>query len=236
MARFALRDDRPCRLCLAPDGPHRFGGRSAHKGVTPRGAHIALHLVLLLDLRDPNCPVRSDGPVTYLPLYYPLKYGVGGPELQYRVVSDTEIEILHISDRAPDAEDQQYVRVPELPASPARILPLTYEQARILAFAGGYFQPDEKDRNILRDLTRHHPLILVGGYRRLPVNAGDPACRNPGCESFGRRVRVTVIASVPPVPVNGSDEFWHEYQGGDVKFYFCLCNHCATVIAFNVSS
>src|SRR5688500_4357600 len=102
MASFALENGRPCRLRLSAAGPHRFGGAPAHRGVTPRGTRTPLHLLLLLDLADPNCPVRSDAGVRYLPLYYPLKYGVGGPTVQYAVASDDEIEILHLSDDAPD--------------------------------------------------------------------------------------------------------------------------------------
>jgi hypothetical protein len=194
-----------------------------------------LHLLLLLDLADPNCPVRSDAAVRYLPLYYPLKFGFGGPMVQYAVTSDEEIEILHLSDESPDPEDEQYVRVAKLPSSLAEVVPLRYEEARIISFAGGHFQPNAEDWSILDDLNREHDLILIGGRRRLPVNAGDVICRNPECEFFERRVWVDVIASVPPVAVNGTDEFWHEYQGGDVEFYFCLCRYCTTLIAFNVA-
>ena len=235
MASFALEDGRPCRLRLGPAGPHRFGGKPAHRRVTPRGTRTPLHLLLLLDLREPNCPVKSDGTVSHLPLYYPLKYGAGGPAVQYAVTAEDEIEILYLSDETPDPEDEQYVRVAELPSSPAQIVPLRYEEARIVSFAGGYFQPNPEDRAILEGLTREHDLILIGGRRRLPETAGDVICRNHGCEFFERRVRLEVIASVPPVPVRGSDDFWHEYQGGHVAFYFGLCHYCRTVIAFNVA-
>jgi hypothetical protein len=87
----------------------------------------------------------------------------------------------------------------------------------------------------LEELEREHPLILIGGHRRLPVNAGDVVCRNPDCEFYSRSVWVDIIASIPPVPVNGADDFWHEYQGGDVDFHFCLCHYCRTIIAFNVA-
>jgi hypothetical protein len=236
MASFAMKDGPPCRLRLASAGPHRFGGPPAHRGVTPRGTRTALHLLLLLDVADPSCPVQSERVVRYLPLYYPLKFGVGGATVQYAVTSDDEVEILHLSDVAPDPVDEQYVRVPELPSSPAQIVPLRYEEARILSFAGGYFQPNAEDRALLDELNREHDLILLGGRRQLPVNAGDVICRNRGCEFFGRRVWLDVIASLPPVPVRGSDAFWHEYQGCHVEFYFGLCRYCRTVIAFNVAA
>src|SRR5688572_13815326 len=102
MASFVLKDGRPYRLQLASAGPHRFGGPPAHRGVTPRGTRTPLQLLLLLDLADPNCPVRSDSAVRYLALYYPLKFGGGGPTVQYAVTSDGAIEILYLSDDAPD--------------------------------------------------------------------------------------------------------------------------------------
>jgi hypothetical protein len=191
--------------------------------------------LLLLDLADPACPVKSDGRVRYLPLYYPLKFGCGGSIVQYAVTSDDAVELLHLSDEIPDPEDQQYVGVAELPSSPAEIVPLRYEEARIVSFAGGYFQPNAEDRAILDELNREHDLILIGGHRRLPLNAGDVICRNRRCEFANRRVWLDVIASLPPVAVRGSDDFWHEYQGGYVEFYFGLCRYCRTVIAFNVA-
>jgi hypothetical protein len=235
MGSFTLKDHRPCRLRLGSTGTHRFGGSPAHEGVTPARSDTPLHLLLLLDLADPNCPFESDGKIRYLPLYYPLKYGHGGPSVQYAVLSDGQIEILYMSEEVPDPDGQQYVRVRDLPSRPAEILPLRYEEARILAFAGGYFQPNAEDLAILKELNHDHRVILIGGRRRLPLNAGDVICRNPACQSFNHRVSVDIIATIPPVPVNGQNDFWFEYQGGDVEFYFCLCEHCRTIIAFNVA-
>lgn len=220
---------------IGTPGPHRFGGAPSHCGVVPPNTNTALHLLLLLDLADEACPFECGGATRYLPLYYPLKYGLGGPNLQYVVVSDDEIKILYMSDDAPDAENEQYVRIGQLPSAPAQIVPLSYEEARILAFAGGYFQPNADDGAILNALNREHPLVLIGGHRRLPRNAGDVICRNPECAFFTRRVWFDVIAVIPPVPINGADDFWHEYQGGHLDFYFGLCHHCHTIIAFNVA-
>jgi hypothetical protein len=64
---------------------------------------------------------------------------------------------------------------------------------------------------------------------------GDMLCQNPACEFFGRPVWVQVIAAIPPIPVNGVDDFWHEHKGAlDMDFYFVLCHYCKTIIAFNV--
>ena len=207
-----------------------------HRGVTPANTDVPLHTLLLLDLADPNCPIKSDGMTRYLPLYYPLKYGFGGPAAQYAVLSDEEIKILYMSAEVPDAEEEQYVREPQLLASWAEIVPLCYEEARILAFDDGYFQPNADDMAILRELEREHSLILIGGHRRLPVNAGDIICRNRECQFFNRRVWLDVVASIPPVEINGATDFWYEYEGACMEFYFGLCRYCKTVIAFNVSS
>lgn len=236
MTSFKLKDGRPCRLRLGSRGPHRFGGPPAHRGVIPPHTNTALHLILLLDLADEACPFVCQGTTRYLPLYYPLKYGCGGPSIQYTVVSDDAVKILHLSDETPDAEDEQYVQVAELPSASAEITPLSYEEARILAFAGGYFQPNADDWATLNGLTREHPLVLIGGCHRLPLNAGDVICKNPDCKFFDRRVWFDVIAAIPPVPINGVDDFWYEYQGGGVDFYFGFCNYCHTIIGFNVAS
>ena len=79
-------------------------------------------------------------------------------------------------------------------------------------------------------------MIEIGGSWPLHPNAGDVVCRNPACESVDRRVYFEPIARIPPVQVNGRDEFWHEYQGASMWFYFGLCYHCGTVIAFNVAT
>jgi hypothetical protein len=236
MISFSLKNYRPYRLVLAEAGPHCFGGPPRHAGAVPGKTDTPLHHFLSLDLSDPHCPVMADGPVGHLPLYYPLKYGLGGSAVQYAVLSDTEIKLLYLSDESPDDDDQQYVQVSALPASQARSIPLKYEEARILTFmtVDGYFQPSNKDGAVLDRLGRQN-LISLGG--RLPIpNAGDVICRNDRCEFFNRRVYFRVVATVPPIPVNGSDEFWHEFQGGAVTFCFGLCQYCGTVIAFNVAS
>jgi hypothetical protein len=234
MASFMLKDGRLCRLRLCTDGPHRFGGVPVHRGVTPANTDTPLQTILLLDLADGNCPIKSDGTTRYLPLYYPLKYGA--PAVQYAVLSDDEIKILYMSDEVPAAEERKNVRVQQFPASSAEILPLRYEEARILEFVGGYFQPNANDSAILRELEHDHPIILIGGYRRLPVNAGDVICRNLECQFFNRRLWLDVVASIPPVPINGADDFWYEYKGANMELYFGLCRYCKTIIAFNVAS
>lgn len=217
-----------------------------HEGVVPPGTTVPLQLVLSLDLTDSICPIQDRRGITTLPLYYPFKYGTGGPEIQYAVRSNSEIEILHLSSPAPDADDSQYLQVNQLPRTSFELLPLTYEEARILAFLSdrgyfpaileteGQFKPSSEDRRIIDHLDLRN-LIRVGNQLARIPNMGDIICRNPSCKCFNGRVYFRPIATVPPIPVDGSDDFWHEFQGGYVRFCFGLCYFCNTVIAFNVA-
>src|SRR6516162_9474248 len=107
MSNVKLKDYRPYKLAFSRMGSHRFGGPVTHRGACPRRAKVPLHRLLSLDLRDKSCPIETTNPIRYLPLYFPLKYGQGGPELQYTVISDSKIKIIHLSDPKPDADESQ---------------------------------------------------------------------------------------------------------------------------------
>ncbi|QDU53842.1 hypothetical protein [Aeoliella mucimassa] len=225
---------RPFRLVPSDQGPHRFGGVSTVNGSTPSGSTVPLQLVLELDLTDKKLPVEADAPLARLPLFYPFKYGCGGPEVQYAVLSDNEIQILYMSDPEPDEPDEQYVQVDQLPSVALALEPLSYEQARIMTFMeyNGYFQAEGDDKQLRNDL--HDPFYLpFGGQRGSIPNAGDVICRNPECEFHDRSVHFQCLTMVPPIPVAGDTSFWYEYEG-DVAFCFGLCYYCGTVIVFNV--
>ncbi len=251
MPRFRLKHDcRPCRLVLGETGPHRFGGVATHNGASPTSSQVALHHVLSFETSDSNCPVTTDGSIRRLPLYYPLKYGAGGAAIQYSVLSDTEIQILYLSPEEADDEDNQYVQVPFLPEARATLIPLEYEEARIIGFmaAEHYFSPNAEDWAIIQrlDFETHQRkreiigsydnIVGVGGLQIRVRDAEDFICRNGQCKLFGRRIGLDVIASIPPIPVSGSDEFWYEFRGADMRFFFGLCPHCGTVIASNQAS
>lgn len=231
---FKFCNDQPFRLVLDNNGRHRFGGPAIHSGIVPPGADVPVQLVLSLDLTDPLVPIDNERGLSQLPLYYPFKYGMGGPEIQYAVRSDTEIEILYISANADDI-NEQYLQVKDLPQAMFEIVPLTYEQARILGFlsSDGFFQPNRDDLAILDELDLDN-LIRVGNRRNLITNAPDIICRNPTCEYHDCRIYFQTIALVPPIPVDGDDDFWYEFQCG-VTFCFGFCYHCGTIIAFNVA-
>lgn len=237
MAAFTLSNHRPFRLVRADDGMHRFGGPASCHGVVPPGTDVPVQHVVSLELADPLVPIEKEPGVTRLPLFYPFKYGCGGPDMQYAVRSDDEIEILYLSDPTPDERDEQYIQVDVLPTAKMALTPLTYEQARILGFmaADAHFQPNDDDRDILNQLDINN-LVQVGGFHPRIPNAPDTICHNPKCEFNERRVYFDAIVLMPPIPINDDDDYWYEFQGAHMTFCFGLCRYCGTVIVFNVAT
>ena len=236
MPNLRLTSERAFRLVSSADGRHRFGGPARHKGIFPNGSDVPLQLVVELDLTDEQVPIAADRPLNSLPLLYPFKYSGGGPVVQYSVISDSEIRILYMSDATADDPESQYLQVCELPSLRLELVPLNYEQARVIAYRyyDAYFAPDEADGEILRQLN--YPFhIMIGGRRPYIINSGDIICHNPECQYHQRRVWFKCLAMIPPIPVNGDTSFWYEFEGG-VSFCFGMCYCCGTMIAFNVCS
>ncbi len=234
---LTLRNRQPFRLVADPDGPHKFGGDSSLQGAVPRDSNVPVQLALSLDLSDPAIPIESEIGLSTLPLCYPFKYGCGGPEMQYTVLSDKEIQIVFLSDLKADAPDEQYIQVSQLPEATFRLEPLSYEQARILGFMNvdAHFQPNKFDWNILNELDTQI-LILIGGYNPQIWDSMGTVCYNPKCVRFNKRVNFESISLLPPISVDGADEFWYEFQGAHMQFCFGLCRYCGAVFATNIAS
>jgi len=230
-------NEKPFRLVPSKTGVHKFGGRCTFSGIVPKKSKVPIQQLLLIDLRDVGAPFRTEPQTRYLPLLYPFKYGTGGPEIQYSIVSDSEIKILYLSDPLPDTPEHQYLKIEELPEQPLVLQALSYEEARCLTFMreNGHFQPNRSDSAILKKLDVNN-LITVGGRRRHITNAPDIVCHNAACECFNKRTHFEFVAAVPPIQINGKDAFWYEFQGGHVDFCFGFCYYCGSVIAFNVAS
>lgn len=193
-------------LTRDPSGRHVFGGKPFHRGITPRGADVPTHRLFVIDLADPELPFDSPD-LQALPLYYPLKYGMGGPGMQYRVLCESEIEIIHITNPEPDPEELAYVKVTEFPECRFRVFPpisdnwqLTFDVATL----GGTLDPGQ-----------------------------DEPCRNPSCPNFGSPSQCELVASIPPIPIEGHDDIWWEYEGGYLFFHFWYCRGCDTIITAN---
>ncbi|TWT39457.1 hypothetical protein [Blastopirellula retiformator] len=228
---------RPFRLVPSASGRHQFGGSLPYHGLCPAGSDVPVQLLASLALTDEAIPFVAEPTLKRLPLYYPFKYGSGGGAMQYGIVSDNEIRILWIGDEQADEPDYQCLQVEQLPSMPLDLVPLAYEEARILGFlrSDGYFQPNAEDNQILDDLDINH-LISCGGGLRHVDNSGPIVCRNPACDQHNLTTAFQPIAMIPPIPVNGEEEFWYEYQGAYMDFCFVLCEFCGTVITFNVAS
>jgi hypothetical protein len=234
--KVSKQNEQPFRLIPSNRGVHVFGGHCKFSGIVPKNSDVPIQQLLVIDLRDAGIPFKTEPQIPYLPLLYPFKYGTGGPEIQYSIVSDTEVEVIYISDPVPDEEEWQYLQVSELPKQPLMLQALTYEEARCVTFMreDGHFQPDRSDLAILKRLDINN-LISLGGRRRHIANAPDIYCRHPECEYYNKRTMFQFVATIPPIPVNGSDEFWYEFQGAHVDFCFGFCYYCKTIIAFNVA-
>ncbi len=240
---LTLRQVPPSRLVLTKSGRHSFGGPATHDGATPNRSKTPLHLMLTLSLADSNCPVQSSQRITRLPLYYPLKYGIGGGAVQYEVLSDSQINILYIDPRRADSPDIEYIHVDSLPPSNAQLIPFTYEQERaLLQLQFGFHPVNAQDLKAL-DALDYNDMIQIGPNPTIGNgNEGDIFCRNPRCGRYRKRIAFQPVATVPPIPVGGTSEFWYEYDARvaaphvidrPLEFLFGLCPHCGTIIATN---
>ena len=227
-------NEQPFRLIPAKKGTHQFGGACGFSGLAPKNSDVPIQQVLLIDLRDSDIPLATEPQIDFLPLLYPFKYGGGGPEIQYSIVSETQVEILYLSDPEPDDPEWQYLQVAELPQQPLALKALTYQEARCLTFMreDGFFQPNRADLKILNKLDVNN-LIKLGGRRNHISNAPIIQCHNPKCDQHNKETVFQFVAMVPPIPVSGEDDFWYEFQGAHVDFCFGLCYYCGTIIAFN---
>ncbi len=210
---------------------HSFGGAARDQGATPAGSSVPMHLLLTLDLADPLVPIApKDAQLSRLPLYYPLRYGSGGGEAQYRVVSDNRIDLYHIVCEEPD--DDPYPFMDEFPERPFRLQPFTYAQFRALLMdeQAPEFEASFWDRRRVRSLDRTH-LIQFGG-RIFPIG-GAPLwqCRNPKCAWSHLQSTLHIFARVSDMPA--ADIAIFDEDGAGVEIYFGLCRKCGSIVTFN---
>jgi len=194
-------------MSIDPNGKHVFGGKATHKGSTPSNTNVPLHKLLSIDLSDSKIPFSVEG-LKKLPLYYPLKYGIGGPSIQYSVLSENEIDIIYMSDPQPDPEDEAYVQVESFP------------EVRL-----------KTDSPVINDDDLSWFTISLGGSETLDHQADY--CENPNCANYHKEPDVELIACVPPFPIPGKEDLWYEFEGAYLLFYFWYCNGCSTIIASN---
>ena len=194
-----------------------------------------MHLLMILDMNDPLVPVEpEDSSLRLLPLYYPLRYGVGGGEVQYSVDGDDRITIL--SDLHKECVDDggDYPYPDQFPELPVSLIPLSYVQHRAIvasAQVANQFGEDPElkaDLQIVRDLDYR---IRFGDTVSPVQGAVQWPCQNKKCRFKGQHVRVDVFASFSSA-LTDEISIWGEY-GDEVEIYFCLMSCCRTITAVN---
>lgn len=199
---------------------HTFGGEVRHKGATAKGASQPLHLFYNFNLNDPNCQVEIPG-CSWLPLYSAIRFN--SSPLYYRIVSDTDIEIIEQSniEIIPDFPYDDYpAAFDKMPVSLCEPEPVNFDEDQEEDWDTRWY-PETPPRPPSRN-----ELIECAFY----INYGflEP-CRNPGCG----KSTVNYLAAFRDewlddegVSIWGGQEY--------VVIVFYLCYSCFTVSTFNL--
>ena len=196
-----------------------------------------MHLMMILDMNDPLVPIQPDeSGLRFLPLYYPLRYGFGGGEVQYSVDSNDKITILSAFHMKSVDEGEDYPFPDQFPQLPASLVPLSYVQHRAIVeseHSSNHFNEDEEckaDLQILKDLD--YWKLARFGDNFSPIQGGiQLCCQNKKCKWKGKVVRVEVFASFRN-SLTDDISIWGEY-GDDVEIYFGLMSCCNTITTVN---
>ena len=216
---------------------HHFGGRALHDGATPRGQKVPMHLLLQLDLRDPLTPIEpKDQDLTYLPLYYPLRYGHGGGSVQYAVNADDRITILSPLHKEPVDDGVEYSFSDKFPELPVTLMPLNYKQYRALTCGGSnHYRHDraqQADHRILRELDSNRMIRLGNTFSPIQGNMGR-RCENPKCEWHKKVVQTRIFAQFTDSVTPEISIFSSPGQTAYVEIYFALMTCCNTITCEN---
>jgi hypothetical protein len=231
MARVRLKTNgeaKPSRLVFGETWHwHRFGGPPVHRGVIPKRGKLPLHHVLTLDLTDPLVPTVCTGRgVRLLPFYFALNYGVEDCTAQYRVVSDSSIEILHVG-RA-RRKDNSAAVVDMLPERPFSLVPLTYEEYRalILMEKGGGLPLSKSDHAQLR-VIGYPNFARFGGETGSGSGNDRVKCQNSKCRAFRKPVEANWFARIAG---HASRKKEHSMEDSQTELNAGLCKDCGTII------
>jgi hypothetical protein len=224
---------KPCRVVFELLGRHVFGGPAVHAGSTPAGSSVPMHLLMSLDTADPLFPLAAaEGELpAHLPLYYPLRYGLGGGEVQYEVLNADTVQILSICNETPD--DEEYPFMLEFPSEKFSLKAFTYTEYRafLIYEQGRGMKVSPADRRIVMNGVEPGTLIQFGGAI-FPIGGQIRwRCANRRCKWKGKETTINVFCRVSATPLPGVQIFG-EY-GTDVEIYFGLCRMCGTIITVN---
>jgi hypothetical protein len=217
---------------------HRFGGQPAHRGTVPRGDKQPLHLLYTFDTYDPLFPIKISN-ARFLPLYYCFPYNTS--DIGYKVVSDTEIEILHMRTRRamPDFPYENYpANFPEVPVS---LVPVTYEEHKTLiyymALEDHFMERDylnEADKRFIESIG--YPFTQIGGVQRMWQGVPEVGCPNKKCENHNDEYSMGVFAVIwnQPVPDVYLWDVEPDFRDNtDVQLIFQICSECHAIYVCN---
>jgi hypothetical protein len=231
---------------------HSFGGEACHKGTIPPECSKPVHLFYNLDLRDPQVGITLRG-LKKLPLYYAL--GNSGGPFRYRVVSDSQIELMC----------QPYPRQYRAGIMSEYPEPFSFEKVEFFStgydannpedvwYAGGVLgiaKLTAKEKVALRKkLEKWHMknigCPLLADYDKPdqtiddiaakcnPFTQGMPedTCPNPKCANHNTETPLPVLLFIRP---DEEDDFYDSIAGGDSgQLIWQVCTECASVVVSN---
>lgn len=239
---FGIEAGKPARY------DHTFGGPPQHEGVVPKGGTHALHLLYSLNTDDPGVGIKIPG-VRRLPLYHGFVYDHCG--LGYRVVSDTEIQILHLESLSvPDAFPHEDYPVAFRKAS-VQICKTHFnhkDTEHAIAFAGVFgfdWVPKRERPKMHKILAEKYPNYSIDddeppeSFEELakafesPFMQGRPdsKCPNRKCPNHKHHGRMQVLATVDNKPVPRVS-LWGKWGEG-VQLIFEICPKCRSIYTSN---
>jgi hypothetical protein len=144
--------------------------------------------------------------------------------------SNDVLKIIHLS--APKSDAEPYVDVDQFPEKRAKLVALSYEEARAMAMVDCRlpFKLKRTDR-VLLDRAELLTTIRVGNNLLSCQGEIFEQCRNNRCRWHDMWIKVPIFALVPCAPSHAGT-LWKEYSQ-DVELCFGLCRSCETIIAVN---
>ncbi|HZL87240.1 MAG TPA: hypothetical protein VFB96_02595 [Pirellulaceae bacterium] len=189
------------RANVADDFGHMFGGTASENGIRFVNLEEPLHLIYRLNLADPAVAVDLPG-LKWLPLCYGFAYAAYDGTIIYRVLSDTEIELIAPQDPHYDPHFPYEDHPPLFPRSPVSFArqpydPTIAEDALRLAAVFGVDRLPEAEMQRAVAIAEKQGLIadwratfadwspeniIRCGYKE-PFAQGAPlkSCDNPSC-------------------------------------------------------
>jgi hypothetical protein len=222
---------------------HVFGGPRQHKGATPQGCEVPLHLLYTFDTTDPTFALQIPG-IRYLPLYYSFMHNAGA--CGYRIKSETEIEVLYMETKKVQRGFPYEHYSSEFPERRVRLVPISYEQHKTLVFylEAGVEALSAEDRKLIVD-EFHYPFTQIGGVHRMWQDIPEVACPNSSCANSKHSCFMEVFAVIWNQPHKGvflwekPEKKRYQWQKDDeddfcdVQVIFQVCPKCYSIHVCN---